>query len=252
MVKLYFSYLFITTGLLFFCLSLFAQNKQQASDTVYHYEDKYLYKQQRFYGKWKVRAIKHKWSRELFNILLDPPTATTPSYIKQIRSSSRSLVKYEDMRIEKINFRIVKPFGLSQNGLPSDSTDNKLEAFGNSIHMITKEHHLKRLLSISEGDFLDIKQLQDNEEMLRSLAYVNELFITAEQLSENSIALNFLVKDKFSWSMSYQAHSLKAHKLKLYNKNLLGIGHYVKLQYFYSRSFDREIANKGFHNSKSF
>lgn len=222
------------TGVLFLCLPLFAQDKQKASDTIYHYEDKYLYKQQRFYEKWKTKAMKRKWSKELFNILLDPPTETTPSCLKQIKSSSQSLIKYEGMRIEKIHFHIVKPFGISQDGLPTDSTDNKLEAFGNSVHMITKEHHLKRLLSIYEGDFLDIKQLQDNEEMLRSLAYINELFITAEQLSENSIALNFLIKDKFSWSVSYQAHSLKAHKFKLYNKNLFGIGHYAKLHYFYS------------------
>ncbi|MBS9768615.1 MAG: hypothetical protein KGV44_13900 [Flavobacteriaceae bacterium] len=59
----------------------FAQNRQKVTDSVYHYEDKFLYKQQLFYNKWNKKAQKHKWSKELFNVLFDYPTATTPKNI---------------------------------------------------------------------------------------------------------------------------------------------------------------------------
>lgn len=217
-----------------------AQKKQAATDTIYHFEDNPLYKQKKFYQKWKRKAAKHKWTKEIFNILFDSPTATTPKFIAE-KSIARSFVNYEGMIIEKITFKIVRPFGQKVNGLPTDSTDNNLESWGNRIHMTTKQQHLQRLLSISEGDPLDIRQLEDNEEMLRELDYVDEIYINIVPLSANSITLEFLVKDKFSWSLSYQAHSLNAHKLKLYNKNLWGRGHYAKLSYFYNP--EKAIAN---------
>lgn len=211
----------------------FSQTEQPATDTVYHFEDKSLDKQQKFYERWKAKAAKHKWTDELFKVLFDAPTATTPQLIAD-KSIALSFLPHEGKSIEKITFKIVRPFGEVSNGLPTDSTNNRLERWGNRIHMSTKENHLRRLLSFTEGEKLDIKQLEDNEEMLRALSYVDQIYMNIIELSQNSIAINFLVKERFSWSASYQAHDLNAHKLKIYNKNLWGRGHYAQIAYFYS------------------
>ncbi|PID88674.1 MAG: hypothetical protein CSB03_00145 [Bacteroidia bacterium] len=239
-MKHYFSHILVVFALASIASQSFAQNKQGASDTIYHFEDKFLYKQQRFYEKWKRKAEKRKWTKELFNILCDAPTATTPKAIAT-QSIASSLKEYEGTRIEQINFKVVKPFSRRVNGMPTDSVDSKLERFGNRMHTSTRRSHLRRLLSFSEGDILDIKQLEENEEKLRSASYIDELYITVKQLSDTSIALNFLIKDRFSWSMSYQAHDLNSHKLKLYNKNLFGRGHYVRLKYYYAPK--RDVVN---------
>ncbi len=236
-MKYYFSYILVVFTLVSVASSSFAQSKQDASDTIYHFEDKFLYKQQRFYEKWKRKAEKRKWTKELFNILCDAPTATTPKAIAT-QSIASSLKEYEGMRIEQINFKVIKPFSRRVNGIPTDSVDSKLERFGNRMHTSTRKSHLHRLLSFSEGDILDIKQLEENEEKLRSASYIDELYITVEKLSDTSIALNFLIKDRFSWSMSYQAHDLNSHKIKLYNKNLFGRGHYARLKYYYAPKKD--------------
>lgn len=232
-MKHYFLYILSTLSLAFTTVLTTAQNKQPATDTVYHFEDNSLYKQQAFYEKWKAKAEKHKCTKELFNILFNAPTATTPTLIAD-KSIARSFVDYEGRTIQKITFKIVRPFGKNVNGLPTDSTDNRLENWGNRVHMSTKEKHLRRLLSISEGDILDIKQLEDNEEMLRSLDYIDDLYINITDVSPNTLTLHFLLKERFAWSLSYQAHSLDAHKLKLYNKNLWGRGHQSQLSYYYN------------------
>lgn len=214
-------------------ISLYGQKEQEASDTIYHYEDHMLHKQQKFYKKWQQKTAKHKWTKEIFNILFDPPAATSLELITR-ESNARSFMKYEGKTIQNITFKIVPPFGKTMNGVPTDSTDNKLAEFGNRMNMNTKEKHLERILSIKEGRQLDIKLLEDNEEMLRSLDYVDDLFITIEEVDDNRININFLVKERFAWSASYQAHDLNAHKAKLYNKNLWGLGHQARFSYYYN------------------
>lgn len=210
-----------------------AQEEQHATDTIYHFEDRMLHKQQFFYEKWKAKTSKHRWTREIFNVLFDAPTATTPKLI-DAKSIASSFIAYEGRIIQNIVFKIVRPFGEYVDGMPTDSTNNELEYFGNRVHMSTKEAHLQRLLSMKSGDILDIKQLEDNEEMLLSLDYIDELYINLNEADNNAVVIEFLVKERFSWSLSYQAYSLNAHKLKLYNKNLWGRGHYARLSYYYN------------------
>ncbi|MBS9768616.1 MAG: hypothetical protein KGV44_13905 [Flavobacteriaceae bacterium] len=109
-----------------------------------------------------------------------------------------------------------------------------MENLGNKLHTRTKEKHLRRLLSFKEGDCLDIKQLEDNEEMLKNLSYVDELYIFITENTKHELTLEFLVKEKFAWAVSYQAHDINAHKVKLYSKNLWGLGHYIQAKYYYN------------------
>lgn len=226
-------YIFLGIFLFASAVGSYAQDEQQATDSIFHYEDTNLYKQKQFYNNWKEKASKHKWSNELFNILFDPPTATTPKSISK-NSIARSFASHEGKWIRKITFTVTNPFGKTVNGLPTDSTDNKLAEFGNRVHMRTKVSHLKRVMSLNEGEPLDIKLLEENEEKLRSLGYIDEVFLTVTDIGNNEVEIDFILKDRFAWSFSYQANNLVAHKAKVYNKNLWGLGHNARVAYYYN------------------
>lgn len=209
--------------------------KQKASDTIYHYEDLPLKRQQVFYEKWKTKAEKRKLTSNIFNILFSSPQETTPRQLG-VQTTHKIYEEYEGKIIRKIHIIIVKPFGVrDQNRFPTDSTDNIAERLGNNVHKRTSVEHIKNILSIEEGNPLDVRQLEDKEEYLRNLSYIDELYIEIIPNGDDTIDISFLIRDRFSWSVSYQAHDIDAHKFRITNRNLWGRGHTLKQWYYYNR-----------------
>lgn len=220
-------------SLVFINVVLFSQEYKD-QNIIYHSESASLRNQQRQYEKWKKKAEKKKWTSNLFNLLFDAPKSTV---LKPMggKNTFSMYGAYEGRMIRKINIKVFKAFGgRDEKGLPTDSCDNYFEKIGNALHTKTQTKHLRNFLTIKSGDLLDIQLLEENEERIRDLSYIDELYINISENLDKSVDIDMLIKDRFEWGISHQAYDIKAHKLKVTNKNLWGRGHAIENTYRYA------------------
>ncbi len=107
-----------------------------------------------------------------------------------------------------------------------DTTGNRLERFGNRIHVVTRERTIRRDLFFKEGDLVDPDRLAKNQQFLRSRSYIAEARIEAVPDPTDSTLVNLWVRTRDSWTISADA-SLNINGrtgVELYDANLFGYG----------------------------
>lgn len=113
-----------------------------------------------------------------------------------------------------------------ERGNVFDPDGNKLERFGNRIHVVTRERTIRRDLFFKPGDPLDPDELAKNQQFLRSRSYIAEARIEAVPDPSDSTLVDLVVQTRDSWTISADL-SLNINGrtgVELYDANLLGYG----------------------------
>lgn len=183
---------------------------------------------ERFAGRSKVT----RWLYDA--VFVDPPEVAPKARPSSPRATRDPNKKFAGRPIRSIDVRVMDPFG---GGL-EDSTvvvENRLERWGNALHMRTRQRVARGRLLFKEGDALDPLRLSESERLLRATPMVNDARIRARAAkgAKDSVDVVVLIQDRWSLDggISGDQTSVSA---ELVERNLLGTGQEFSQSFAYT------------------
>lgn len=194
------------------------------------------------YQSLKVESSKNPWSKRLFSLLVQEPTP--PDKIKENKSLIEDYRPYEGKIIRNISVKSLDPFGTDIR-----NPEAKVEGFNffNNINVTTREQTVKNLLQFRRGDPVKPAIMAASEANIRNASYILDARVIIEPIPENEdfVDVKVIVRDK--WTIGAEIHNLSSSKtnIEFFDKNILGTGSRVGLNFVYSSKYDRKFGFGG-------
>ncbi len=208
--------LFASIFLLLFCLFPFQLKAQIENDSI------------GFYKKLGVRSKKSKLTSWLFdNIVVMQKQA--PKNKKHKTSKKVNPFKaFQGKIIRSIEIRVLDPFGLSVNDT-SRVAGNRLERYGNNLHITSKEFLVRNQLLFEKFDSLDMLRLSESERILRQSPYISDARIyvksSAQSQKKSSDSVDIAVWIQDQWTLLPESGFEPAYpNILLKDRNFAGLG----------------------------
>lgn len=186
------------------------------------------YKQEVFYDSLKYKANQRKFTSWLYDALITPRRP----YVDKKVLSMNYYNRYEGKIIANIKIQALDVFGPSC----ADTTkkaDKWLEKTANAIHTKSNLKTIQKQLIFNVGDVLDPEVLYENERLIRQLPYIKDVRFIVDQdsLFSGFVNITILTKDRFSFGASGGVNGTQSGDIRVYNKNIFGIGHEVSFKF---------------------
>lgn len=179
-----------------------------------------------FYDSLEARASKSLITKTLYDLLI---VSNKPSSDKQISGTSeKDYLNSSGKIIRKVEIKRLGIFGSDINN-PLSINTSRIEKLLNKTHLNTNEFIIRKNLLFSEGDTLSPLILSDNERILRQLPFIDDSRIIVVPVSEEYADVVVIVKDVYSLGASAECLSLDKGSVWLYEKNIFGMGHELRL-----------------------
>jgi hypothetical protein len=179
-----------------------------------------------FYDSLETKASRYLITKKLFDLLVVPGQTSPTKHVSE--SSQQSFAAYSGKKIRKIIIQRLDVFGTNiYNPLSIDQS--KAEAFLNKTHRNTNEFIIRNNLLFSAGDTVSPLILSDNERILRQLPFIDESRIVVIPASGGDVDILVLTKDVYSLGANYEYGSVNKGSFSLFEKNILGLGHELRL-----------------------
>ncbi len=179
-----------------------------------------------FFDSLKVKASKYLVTKKLYDFIVVSNRPSSPQHISG--SSISNYISYSGKIIRKIEIKRFDVFGTDINN-PLISKDSRIENLLNKTHINTAEHIIRKNLLFREGDTLSPLLLSDNERLLRQLPYIEDSRIIITEESDKYVDILIVTKDVYSLGGSVQFNSVSKGNVSVYEKNIFGIGHELRL-----------------------
>jgi len=194
------------------------------------------------YQALKKQSSKNKWTKRLFSLLFHE--ARPPEDIEEKRNIADEFKPFEGKIIRNINISVLSPFGTNINHPEEDGADLN---FLNNLHASTRESTIKSLIQFREDQPLRASIAASSEAELRNAGYIYDARISVDPLEQttDSVDINVVVRDK--WTIGLNLHSLSAKKvdIEVFDRNILGTGSRIGLDFIYSNRYDRKFGIGG-------
>ena len=221
---------------LLFCLlwnnNSFSQNITEVKDTVSVYQNI------------KEFSVKNNVSDFFYKLIFKLKKKNKNRKIVNTNSIISDTLNYNSKIIRNIYIETYDPFGYSiQDSLKKP--ENKIDKFGNALHIKTKKITIKNLLLFKKNEPFDQLTINESERLIRSQRYTRRVTITPLPISTENDSIDIFVKVLDSWSLlpNGSASSNQATG-KLTDRNFLGLGHRISGTYK-TRFEDKEKAISG-------
>jgi hypothetical protein len=108
-----------------------------------------------------------------------------------------------------------------------------LEKTANAVHFTSREKTIEKMLLFEVGDFLDPELMYENERLIRSLRYIQDVVFILEQDSvyNGLVKVHVVTKDRFPLGVTGDVNGIRSAALEVYNQNIFGIGHEITLPF---------------------
>lgn len=180
-----------------------------------------------FYDSLEYKARQKKITRLIYDVLVSPPRPF-------VDREALSLEYYSQMEGKIISEIVITP--LEVFGPTFDDTTRKakswVEKTANAVHSKSNLKTIEKMLLFKVGDFVDPELMFENERIIRSLPYIQDIRIVLEQdpVYHGLVIVNVLTKDRFSIGVSGGVDGSKSADLELYNQNIFGVGHEISFR----------------------
>ncbi len=185
-------------------------------------------KYDQFYDSLKYKAGKNKITKLFYDFLISPPgSGTGKEFI-----SKNHYRKFKGKVISDITIKPLDVFGPTLRDT-SRRAHSWIEKTANAIHTNSNLNTIRKLLLFEVGDFISPEQLYENERIIRSLPYIQDVRIILEQdtVYEGLAKVHIITKDRFSIGASGGVNGGKSAALEIYNQNIFGVGHEISLNF---------------------
>jgi hypothetical protein len=179
-----------------------------------------------FYDSLETKASRYLITKKLYDLLVVSGQTTSSKHISE--SSLQSFAAYSGKTIRKIIIQRLDVFGTNINN-PLSIDQTEAEAFLNKTHRNTNEFIIRNNLLFSAGDTVSPLILSDNERILRQLPFIDESRIVVIPASGGDVDILVLTKDVYSLGANFEYGSVNKGSFTLFEKNILGLGHELKL-----------------------
>lgn len=197
------------------------------------------------YTKIKNFAYKSSFTKELYKLIfVDPKPNRIP--IMRIENSEERFEEHAGKTIGTIDVKVLPPYGRSVYDTSYvDANLAWLKKVANRVHMRTSRNTVRKQLTFKAGDRLIPFDVVQNELLLRSLTFIDDVVILtiADSTDVSKVNLLIVCKDDFSWREEVSTNFLSSVKLSFANKNFLRVGHYVTYQISFRENKDKQWGN---------
>ncbi|MFN8210988.1 MAG: hypothetical protein U0T33_08490 [Bacteroidales bacterium] len=184
-----------------------------------------------FYDSLKTRASHSHFTKALVDLVIVRPD--TLSRTRIVDKSDDRFRSFNGIRIRKISVQRLDVFGTSLDN-PGYNNPNGIEKYLNGSHINTRENIIRKNLLFSEGDSITPLKMADNERILRQLQYIDDARILIVPVSSEEADIVVITKDTYSIGGNYTFRSPTKGSFWLYDKNIFGSGHELKIEVPYS------------------
>lgn len=226
------------------CLSVFVCAKELKDSTSANTEKSDT---SDFYKKIENWSSKKKITKWLFSTLVVPESVTPVRELIPIDPYSDFLT-HAGKRISSVRFTVLPPFGCDVSA-PEALSANRRTNFQNSLHIKTLKPVARMFSMLKSGEPFNPEKAKETERLLRENEFIRDAKVhLMPNDSLNEVEIWVVVQDV--WSLVLEADGdLNQGKASLVEKNLLGLGHFVRYQEQYRYQIDQGM--ESFRNFSS-
>jgi len=182
-----------------------------------------------YFSNLEQKVAKHKWTKELHNIIITPKHKIVKSDSLKTSLAVNQFISYAGRPIRHIKIKQLDVFGptiLDTTRYPK----SWIERTGNKMHFTSKKYLIVNSLLFKEGDNVKPETLADNERILRGLPYLEDAFISVHSVGElnDSVDVTVITKDVWSEAFNIQINNISSGQVQFWNRNIFGFGHEVQ------------------------
>ncbi|SHE96515.1 hypothetical protein SAMN05444274_103108 [Mariniphaga anaerophila] len=185
-------------------------------------------KYEQFYDSLEYKAKQKKLTRIIYDFLVSPPRA----FVDKEAVSLEYYSQLEGKIISEISIKPLDVFGPTFEDT-TRTAKSWLERTANKVHTKSNLNTIEKMLLFKVGDFVDADLMYENERIIRSLPYIQDVKIVLEQDSvyKGLVKVSVLTKDRFSVGVSGGVDGGQSAALEVYNQNIFGIGHEISFRF---------------------
>jgi hypothetical protein len=193
-----------------------------------------------------IDSLEAKLSRnKLGSLLSDFVFAKRPlddGDVTRPEKSEEDFIEYRGKFIRKISVLRLNIFGEAVVGTPSPE-DPALVRLINRTHIDTREGKIEDFFLMHEGEPLDPFRLADTERLIRNTQYIQDarIEVIPAESSPDSVDLVLLTRDVWSLGINVSVIDLQRYRAKVYERNLLGLGHGLEYEADMDFSDSRQV-----------
>lgn len=188
-----------------------------------------------FYTRIREKADSLYLYKQLYPLLFRGPGNTQQIQIDNLPANI-TFRAYRNRVIRSIRFVKLKALGSSIYDTAYVETSTAIKTL-NRLHFQTTDAVIQRYLLFNEGDRLDAVVLSDNERILRNVAIFEDARFIISPISADTVDVLLVIKDVFPFAASVDMSSIKKLNVKIFNKNIFGLGHQLGQSIGYNANY---------------
>lgn len=190
--------------------------------------DSSAYKYEQFYDSLEYKAKQKTLTRIIYDFLVSPPRP----YVDKEAVSLEYYSTMDGKIISEISIQPLEVFGPTFEDT-TRAAKSWVEKTANAIHSKSNLKTIEKMLLFEVGDFIEPELMYENERIIRSLPYIQDVKIILEQDSiyKGLVKVHVLTKDRFSLGVSGGVNGSNSAALELYNQNIFGVGHEISFRF---------------------
>ena len=205
------------------------------------------YKAQAFYDSLEVKASNKRWTKELYNLLIENDHGKNEKIAVRTQKSEDPFMPYTGLQIRNIYIKKLDVFGptiADTSRVPKTWT----EQTGNKLHIKTADWVIQNNIIVREGQRIDPYLLADNERLLRQLPFIHQAKIYVVNVDEYSADILVITKDVWSSAFGVTLDNTEEGNLEIWERNLLGLGREIQYNLYWDTEESPQIGHEGiFH-----
>lgn len=182
-----------------------------------------------FYDSLQVKANRNKITKLLYDYMI----SSSNDSVTQNEKSYEYYQSFKNTTIGSITIKSLDVFGPDFSDT-SKTTDIWIEKMANKMHSKSNLNVIRKNLWFKEGHTFSPDLFMDNERLLRSLPYLNDVRFIIKPRIENAKIVDVLIltKDVFSFGLSGSIGNIRKGEIGIHDNNIFGIGHEIGLTLF--------------------
>ena len=205
------------------------------------------YKAQVFYDSLEVKASNKRWTKELYNLLVENDHGKNKKTAVRTQKSEDPFIPYTGLVIRNIYIKKLDVFGptiTDTSRIPKTWT----ERTANKLHIKTADWVIRNNIIVKEGQPIDPFLLADNERLLRQLPYIHQAKIYVVNVDDNNADLLVITKDVWSNAFGVTLDNKEEGSLEIWERNLLGLGREIQYNMYWNTEEGPQTGHEGiFH-----
>lgn len=188
-----------------------------------------------FYYRIKRKADSGYIYKQLYPLIFRKPQTAENLKIDNLPANA-TFRRYRNRVIRSVRIIKLNPFGTSI--YDTIHLENRgITKTINDLHFPTRDDVIKSYLLFKEGDRLNPVKISDNERIIRNAPIFEDARFIVDPVSRDTVDLILVVKDIFPVGADLKINSVKNFSLRLYNRNIFGLGHQFGQSFGYNKHY---------------